>query len=91
MWKFYTINKALPITEQVQIVDPKEFVIAILDVNSKTFVIYVTIWKREEMPMHSKKQAEVGALLFDKASTEISVEYFDYSNVFSVENAAEVP
>ena len=43
------------------------------------------------MPVHSKKQAQVGALLFDKAPTKVPVEYSDYSNVFSAENAAELP
>ena len=41
--------------------------------------------------MHSKKQAQVGALLFDKAPTKVSAEYSDYSNVFSAENAVEFP
>ena len=54
-WRTYTTNKALPIIEQVQIVDPKEFVIAALDVNSKTFMVYVAIREREEIPVHSKK------------------------------------
>ena len=47
------------------------------------------------MPVHSKRQAQikaqVGVLLFDKALTEVPVEYFDYSNVFSMEYAAELP
>ena len=89
-WRTHTTNEALPITEQVQIVDSKEFVIVALDVNSKTFVVYVAIREREEMPVHSKKQAQVGALLFDKTFTEVPAEYSDYSNVFSAENAAEL-
>ena len=43
MWRTYTTNKALPTTEQVQIVDIKKFVIAVLDVDSKTFVVYMAI------------------------------------------------
>ena len=39
--------------------------------------------------MHSKKQAQVGVLLFDKASTKVSTEYFDYSNIFSAEYIIE--
>ena len=62
-----------------------------LGVDSKTFVVYVIIREREEMPVHSKKQAQVGALLFDKALIEISAEYSDYSNVFSAKNTAELP
>ena len=48
--------------------------------------------------MHFKKQiqikvqsrAQVRVLLFDKASTKISVEYSDYSNIFLVENVIKI-
>ena len=90
-WKTYTTNEALPITERVQIVDPKEFVIAALDIDSKTFVVHVAIREREEMPVHSERQAQVGALLFNEAPTEVPAEYSDYSDVFSAEHAAELP
>ena len=90
-WKTYTTNEALPTTERVQIVDPKEFVIAALDVDSETFVVHVAIREREEMPVHSERQAQVGALLFDEAPTKVPAEYSDYSNVFSAENATELP
>ena len=43
------------------------------------------------MPVHSKRQAQIGALLFNEAFTEVLAEYSDYSNVFSVEYAAEFP
>ena len=42
------------------------------------------------MPVHFEKQAQVGALLFDKVFAEVLVEYLNYSNVFSAENAAEL-
>ena len=51
----YIINKALSTTKWVQLVNPKEFVIAALDADSKTFVMHVAIREREKMPMHSKK------------------------------------
>ena len=54
-WKSYTINEVLHIIEQVQIVNPKEFVIAALNMGSKIFVIYTAIWKREKMPIYSEK------------------------------------
>ena len=41
------------------------------------------------MLMHSKKQAQVLALLFDKALIEVLTEYSNYSNVFLAENTAE--
>ena len=47
------------------------------------------------MPVHSKRQAQieaqVRALLFNKAPIEVPAEYSDYNNVFSVEHAAEIP
>ena len=96
-WKLYITNEALPITERVQLVDPKEFVIAALDVDSETFVVYVAIQEQEEMPIHAEMQAQIqdgaqiGALLFNESPIEVSVENSDYSNVFSAENATELP
>ena len=43
------------------------------------------------MPVYSKKQAQVGALLFNKVFTEFSAEYSNYSNIFLAKNAAELP
>ena len=55
-WKSYATIKVLPITEWVQLVDPKEFVILALDTDSKIFVVHVAIWEWEKMPVHSEKQ-----------------------------------
>ena len=58
-------------------------------------MVYVVIRKQEKMSVHFKKQAQikaqVRALLFNKAPTEVLMEYSDYSNVFSVEYAAKLP
>ena len=50
----------------------------------------MAIWEQEEMPVHSERQAQVGALLFDEAFTEIPAEYSNHSDVFSAETAAEL-
>ena len=42
-WKFYNTYEALPIIEQVQLVDPKKFVIVALDADSKIFIVYMAI------------------------------------------------
>ena len=103
-WKSYTTNKALPTNKRVQLVDPKQFVIAALDMDSKTFVVYVVIREYEEMAIDPVKKAQieaqseaqiqngaqVGALLFNKAPIEVPVEYSDYNDIFSAENAAEL-
>ena len=95
MWRTYIFNEALPATEQVQIIDKKDFIIVALDANSKTFVVHVAIREQEEMPVHSERQAQikaqVKALLFNKAFIEVPAEYFNYSNVFSMEYVAEFP
>ena len=62
-----------------------------MDVNNKMFVVYIAIWEQEKMLVHSRKQAYIRALLFDKASTEILAEYSNYNNIFSAENAVELP
>ena len=54
-WKTYTINKALPTIEQVQIIDKKNFVIVVLNINNKIFVIYVAIWKQEKILVYFKR------------------------------------
>ena len=41
--------------------------------------------------MHSKKQAQIKALLFDKAFTKVLAEYSDYNNVFSAKNITKIP
>ena len=90
MWKFYTTNKALITTKQIQLVDLKEFVIAVLDADSKIFVMHVTIRKQEKMPIYSKKQAQIGALLFDKALIEVSAEDCNYNDIFLVKNGVQL-
>ena len=98
IWRTHTINKVLLTTKQVQIINKKNFVIAALDTNSNTFMIYMVIWEQEEMLMYSKKQAQIKAqngaqvetLLFDKSPTEILMEYFYYSNVFLAKNAVKL-
>ena len=42
------------------------------------------------MPMHSKKQAQIGALLFNKAFTKVLAEYSNYNNVFLIENVTKL-
>ena len=62
-----------------------------MDNDNETFIVYVAIWEREKISVHSEKQAQIRALLFDKAPTEILAEYFNYNNVFLAENAAKLP
>ena len=58
-WTSYIINDILLTIKQVQIVDPKELIIVVLNVDSKTFVVHMAIQKRKKRPMHSGKQAQI--------------------------------
>ena len=42
------------------------------------------------MPIFSKKQAQVEALIFDEILTAFPVEYSNYSNVFLAKNTANL-
>ena len=43
MWKFYITSKVIPTTKQIKLIDPQEFVIAVLNVDSETYVEHVAI------------------------------------------------
>ena len=47
--------------------------------------MHVAIWEQEEIPVHSKRQAQIKAQV-----AKVSAEYSDYSNVFSAEHAMEL-
>ena len=70
-----------------------------MNADSEIFVMHVTFQKRKEIfvdpgrktQIKAQGGAQVRALLFDKAPTEIMAEYSDYSNVFSAKNTTELP
>ena len=43
IWKIYTINEALSTIEQILIIDKKNFIMVILDINNKRFIVHVAI------------------------------------------------
>ena len=99
MQKTYTTNKALSTIEQVQIINKKNFVIVALNIDNKMFVIYMIIQEQKKMLVYFKRQAQikaqnetqVGALLFNKAFIKVLAKYFNYNNIFLVENIVELP
>ena len=53
-------------------------------------MMYIIIREQEKIPVYFKKQIQVGDVFFDKAFIKIPVEYSNYSNVFSMENAVKL-
>ena len=87
-WKTYTLEKALPTTKRVQMIDRKEFTAAALALEEKVFVVHVA-YLGAKMAMHPARKAQVASLF----AKEISVfeEYANFSDVFFKESAAMLP
>ncbi len=62
-----------------------------MDENSETFVVHMSVLDVAELSIHPSRVAQIAALQWDKASTEIPAEYSDYADVFSSDLAIELP
>ena len=50
----------------------------------------MSIYSKKQAQIKAQSGAQVKALLFEKTSTKIMVEYFNYSNIFLAENKAKL-
>ena len=48
-WKAYTIAEALPTTKRVQIIGPKKFAKAALDLDQEVFIVHVILFNLIEV------------------------------------------
>ncbi len=103
-WRSYNAVEAPPTTKRVELIDKKKFGKVALDENSETFVMYIAALKASKpagMPIHPSRAAQIAslspneptlaALKWNKAPTEISSEYSNYTYVFSADLAMELP
>ena len=75
---------------RVEIIDKKEFTAATLNADNKTHMMYVVApTEATTILIYSSYQAQVASVTSEK--TRISTEYFDFSNIFSLDSAAELP
>ena len=87
MW---TTAKVLSTTKRVEIINKKNFVIAILNKNNETFVIYIaTSEKLIIIPIYLSHQTQIVLLMSEK--TKNFVRYFNFSNIFSSNSIVELP
>ena len=89
-WKAYTIANALPTIKRVQIIGPKEFAKAALDLDQEVFVVHVATFF-SSIEVHPNRKIQIAALIIDKAPVTISAEYLDFEDVFFKEFAAVLP
>ncbi len=62
-----------------------------MDENSETFVMHMSALNVAELSIYPSRAAQIAALQWNNTPTEISVEYFDYDDVFSSDLAMELP
>ena len=81
--------EAIPITKRVEIIDKREFAIAILKADNEIFMMYITaLAKSIIMLIHPFCQAQVASLTSEK--TRIFAEYSDFFNVFSSDSVVKL-
>ena len=87
-WRSYTTAEALLTTKRVELIDKKEFAKAVLDENSKTFVMHVASLNLVPR-IYLDREIQIAFLLTKKV--KISDKYSDFINVFSEKKALVLP
>ena len=62
-WRSYITAKALSTIKQIKIIDKKEFIKAVLDENVEAFVMHVTSFKLNLMPINLVQEARIALLV----------------------------
>ena len=87
-WRTYTIEKALPTTIRVELVEKKEFAAIALDSEYETFVVYVV--SLNLVPgIYLNREAQIVSLLIKEV--KIPGKYLDFTGVFSEEKFLVLP
>ena len=90
-WRIYSTSEALPKTRQVQLIDKHKLAREALNKNSVIFVVYVAALEALKLAIHLSQAPLLAALQQDKAPIKIPSEYIDYTNVFSLDLAMQLP
>ncbi len=91
-WRSYTIGDILPTTRQVELIGKKEFTIAVLDPEYKTFIVYVAdLSINLGNEVHPSKKAQIAHIKVDEALSKVPSKHADFIDIFSPKLAAELP
>ena len=89
VWRIYTAAEALSMTRKIEIINKKEFAVAVLNADNKTFVMYIAApAEPTTMLIHFSYHAQV--VMLTSEETGIPVEYSDFFDVFSSDSAVEL-
>ena len=95
--RIYTIKQALPTARNIELVGNKEFVAVALDQKHKTYVVYVESISFDALPssflfdVHLSRKPQIFGLIAKKAPTKVSIEYSDFTDVFSLDYTSKLP
>lgn len=83
-WKKYTVGEVILTTRQVELIDKHKFVKRALDKPSEIFIPYIAALKIyvSIMTIQLMRKSLLVALKQDKDSTEVSITYGDFADVF---------
>ena len=96
-WRTYTIKKALPITRRIELMGMKEFVVAALDSEYETYIVYVTSLSSTPLVaflgsiplnIHPSQRPQIFGLIAKETPTKFPAKYLDFANVFSPDLAS---
>ena len=89
-WRSYTIEKALSIIWQVELIGKKEFALAALDENIEAFMLYLSsLSLRLKMLIDPAQKAQIALMLAKKVT--VVAEYTDFADVFLKKFAKVLP
>ena len=76
----------------------KEFVVAILDLESETFIVHIVLFSSVATPsssplklnIHPFRRPHISGLIVEMTPTKVSVKYSDFANIFSADLASKL-
>ena len=87
----YTTRDKISTNKQVELIGKREFVVAVLDLEHKIFVVHIAALTSVDVgnEMHPLKRDLIAHLKVDKAFTKVLNKYVDFVDVFSRKLASE--
>ena len=80
----------------VELVGRKKFAVATLDLEYKTYIVYIKSVSSDASPtsstidVHFLKKSKISGLIVEKAPTKVSSKYLDFASIFSLDLASEL-
>lgn len=91
IWRRYTTLEVVSTTKKVELINKKKFAIKELDIDNKTFVVYITALDTKFLYIHNFWVAQIWLLKVKEALTLIPAKYSDYTDIFLSEFTVEIP